>query len=117
MREPEMPNHAALSDFPAGGETRRKDTLSPEEIQGLRIREVHLQEDMLLCRLSNGQLLQVPISISPALAAAPHLARFQWRISGDGKAVFWYTEALKAHVSLREMLDAPDSELAGITKE
>lgn len=117
MPEPDMPNNAALSDFPAQSEARRKASETLEEVPGLRISEVHLHEDTLLCRLSNGQLLSVPLSVSSALAAAPHLARFQWRISGDGKAVFWYSEQLKAHVSLREMLDAPDSELSGIAKE
>jgi hypothetical protein len=116
MSDPEMPNNAGLSGFLAAGETRRQAGLTPEQIQALRITEVHLHENVLVCRLSNGMLLYSPVSISPALAAAPYLARFQWRISGDGKAVFWYTEELKAHLSLREMLAAPDSELAGVAE-
>jgi len=93
-----------------------KPAYTAEEIQSLRIRRVNVQEDLLYCVLSDEKLLCVPIGVSPALAAAPMRARYQWRISGDGKAIVWYGDELKEYLSLRTLLAYLDSEAETVSE-
>jgi len=111
MPEPNTTGRATRNAYADVRTERRKDWPTLEQMQALRITEVRLHEQAMECHLSDGHWLGVPLTVSRAVAEAPPVARFQWRISGDGKAVFWYTEELKAHLSLREMLDCPESEL------
>ncbi|MGQ0702988.1 MAG: DUF2442 domain-containing protein, partial [Gemmatimonadales bacterium] len=52
----------------------------------LRITRVEVREDQLVCVLSDGRTLAVPISISPILRDAPIEARYNWRLAGGGEA-------------------------------
>jgi hypothetical protein len=97
----------AVVDAVGGSEASgRQAAYTPEEVQALRITRVNVQEDVLYCVLSDGKLLSVPVGVSLALAAAPMRARYQWRISGDGRAIVWYGDELKEYLSLRSLLAA-----------
>lgn len=109
-------NNAAVGDPGTSGGPRYQPAYSSEQIQSLRILRVNFREDLLHCVLSDGKLLCVPIGASPALAAAPMHARDQWRISGDGKAIVWYGDELKEHLSLRSLLSGLESEGASLSE-
>jgi hypothetical protein len=73
---------------------RQAPSYSPEELNGLRISRVHFREEYLFCLLSDGNMICVPLAISPALATAEYQARYQWEIEEDGKAVVWRTKGM-----------------------
>jgi hypothetical protein len=51
---------------------RQAPNYSSEELNGLRISRVHFREQYLFCLLSDGNMVCVPLAISPVLAAAEH---------------------------------------------
>lgn len=104
MANAEFSNNATVRSAETLAARCHKPAYAPEEIQSLRITRVNVQEKLLYCVLSDEKLLCVPVAISPALAAAPMQARYQWRISGDGKAIVWYGDELKEYLSLRTLL-------------
>jgi hypothetical protein len=89
-------------------------TYSVEEIQALRIRRVHFLEDFLVCLLSDGRALCIPLSLSPALQAASPEQRYQWQLVGDGRGVVWYAGGLEEHLNLRSLLAHPEARIGDI---
>jgi hypothetical protein len=73
---------------------RQAPSYSPEELNGLRISRVHFREEYLFCLLSDGNMVCVPIAISPVLATAEYQARYQWETEDGGKAVIWRTRGM-----------------------
>jgi hypothetical protein len=71
---------------------RRPPSYTPDDIASLRITRVHFRQDYIFFLLLDGKVLCVPLGISSALEAAPRQARYQWQITGDGKAVVWHTK-------------------------
>ncbi|MGQ0701793.1 MAG: DUF2442 domain-containing protein, partial [Gemmatimonadales bacterium] len=65
--------------------------------------------DQLVCVLSDGRTLAVPISISPILRDAPIEARYNWRLAGGGEAVVWRSGKLEEKLTLSGMLGYPES--------
>jgi len=109
-------DNASVRDSGSPGDPCHKPAYTPEEVQALRITRVNVQEDMLYCVLSDGKLLWVPLGVSPALAEAPMRARYQWRISGDGKAIVWYGDELKEYLSLRSLLSYVESDAGSLSE-
>jgi hypothetical protein len=70
----------------------RPPSYTRDEITTLRITRVHLRQDYIFCLLSDANMLCVPLTISPALKAAPHRARYEWQITADGQTVVWRTD-------------------------
>ena len=68
---------------------RRPPSYTPDEITTLRITRVHFRQEDIFYLLSDGNMLCVPLTISPALEAAPRLVRYEWQITADGQAVVW----------------------------
>jgi hypothetical protein len=73
------------------GSERRPPSFTAQEIAGLRITRVHLRQNYIFFLLSDGNILCVPLAISPALEGAPGDARYQWEIIAGGKTVVWHT--------------------------
>ena len=83
---------------PPGKDRRRsprgRPRYTPAEIKELRINRLHFRDDFLFCLLSDGNMVCVPLAISPALDTAPHSVRYKWQLTDDGKAVIWYLGAV-----------------------
>jgi hypothetical protein len=93
---------------------RRPPSYTPEEINNLRITRVHFREDFLFCLLSDANVLCVPLTISPAVLAAPRKLRYQWQVTADGRAVVWHTKGMGVttiHLDLTAILTHPESEI------
>lgn len=93
---------------------RRPPSYTPEEASTLRITRVHFREDFLFCLLSDGNMVCVPLAISPALVAAPRKLRYQWKIDADGRAVIWYTKGMgipTARLELTAILRHPEAQM------
>jgi hypothetical protein len=73
---------------------RQAPSYNPEELNSLRISRVHFREEYLFCLLSDGNMVCVPIAISPVLATAEYRVRYQWEIDEDGKALIWRTKGM-----------------------
>ena len=73
---------------------RNPPSYSPPEIDDLRITRVHFRERYLFCSLSDGNMVCVPLTISPELVAAPLQTCYQWKMAEDGKALLWYTRGM-----------------------
>jgi len=116
MSDAGFSNNASVRDPSVSIGPCHKPAYTPAEIQSLRITRVNVQEDVLYCVLSDGKLLCVPVGVSPALAEAPMRARYQWRISGDGKAIVWYGDELKEYLSLRSLLAHLESDTASLSE-
>lgn len=82
-----------------------------EDPETLRIRRVHIPEASLFFLLSDGRVLGVPTSVSPALAAATLEQTYQWRLVDEGRGVEWYGRDLVALLSLRTLLAHPGAEI------
>jgi hypothetical protein len=98
---------------------RQPPSYTPEQIDGLRITRLHFREDYLFCVLSDGNILCVPLTISPDLTAAPKKVRYQWRIVEDGKVVIWPTRAMGARterLSLQSLLNHPEAQITELPK-
>jgi hypothetical protein len=93
---------------------RRAPSYGSEELNGLRICRVHFREEYLFCLLSDGNMICVPLSISPALTGAEYQARYQWEIVEDGKAIVWRTKGMGVtteHLTLWHMLSHPETRI------
>jgi hypothetical protein len=103
---------------PPGKDRRRSSRGTPRytsaEIDELRIIRVHFRDEFLFCLLSDGNMVCVPLAISPALDRAPHSVRYKWQLADDGKTVVWYLGAMglpAEHVSLAKILSHPDVQI------
>jgi hypothetical protein len=83
----------------------------PEEIRTLRIVRVHFVESLMLCLLSDGKVLCVPLTISPRLVAARPNGLYQYQIGDDGREVTWSFEGVSETLTLRDMLEHPKAEI------
>jgi hypothetical protein len=72
---------------------------------------VSMYRELLICSLSDGRLLCVPIGISPALEAAPPTERFQWEVMGGGRELAWHSSNLNLQLSLDALLEDPHATL------
>ena len=93
---------------------RRPPRYSPQDIDRLRVTRVHFREDFLFCLLSDGNVVCVPVTISPFLQKAPTGARYRWQIEEDGKAVVWHTRAMgvaKERLELGRILAHPEAQI------
>ena len=84
---------------------------SPAELETLRIERVHFLDSLMLCGLSDGNVLCVPLSISSRLGASRPNAIYQYVICEDGHEVTWMFEGLSESLTLREMLRHPKAEI------
>jgi len=116
MPDADFSDNAVVDAVGGSGVSGHPAAYTAEEVQALRITRVNVQEDVLYCVLSDGKLLSVAVGVSPALAAAPTRARYQWRISGDGKAIVWYGDELKEYLSLRSLLAAAEIAAGGLSE-
>jgi hypothetical protein len=95
----------------------RPPSYTPDEISTLRITRMHFRQDYMFCLLSDANMLCVPLSISPALRAAPSQARYEWQITADGQTVVWRSNGSAgesiARLDLRRILSHPKAYLAG----
>lgn len=94
---------------------RQAPNYSSEELNGLRISRVHFREQYLFCLLSDGNMVCVPLAISPVLAAAEHQARYQWEIEDEGKAIIWRTKGMGVtteRLTLRNILSHPQARIS-----
>lgn len=103
---------------PPGKDRRRAPRGSPRytpaEIDELRIIRIHFREEFLFCLLSDGNMICVPLAISPALDKAPHSVRYKWQLTDDGKEVVWYMGAVglpTEHLTLARILSHPDVQI------
>jgi hypothetical protein len=90
---------------------------SPDEISTLRITRMHFRQDYMFCLLSDANMLCVPLTISPALTAAPNEARDEWHITADGQTVVWRSNGSAgqaiARLGLKRILGHPKAYLSG----
>ena len=96
---------------------RQPPTYHPTELGELRITQVHFRGPYLLCLLSDGNRVCVPLSISSALGAAPQQVRYQWKIADDGKAVLWHTKGMGVvaeRFSLADILAHPEARITAL---
>ena len=96
---------------------RSPPTYTPEEINDLSIVRVHFRGGYLVALLSNGNMLCVPLSVSPALEDSPHL-RYQWKINQGGKEVVWYRRGMgirSAHLDLWNLLAHPEAQITQLS--
>jgi hypothetical protein len=103
---------------PPGKDRRRSPRGSPRytfaEIDELRIIRIHFREKFLFCLLSDGNMVCVPLAISPALDRAPHSVRYKWQLADDGKGVVWYLGAVglpTERLNLASILSHPDVQI------
>ena len=93
---------------------RQAPAYSSEELNGLRISRVHFREQYLFCLLSDGNMICVPLAISPVLAATDYQVRYQWEIEEDGKAIVWHTKGMGVtteRLTLWNILSHPEARL------
>jgi hypothetical protein len=60
----------------------------------------------------------VPLTISPALQAAPNQMRYQWQVADDGEAVVWYTRSMgisTERISLADILAYPEAQITALS--
>ena len=87
---------------------------TPAELDELRIIRVHFRDDFLFCLLSDGNMVCVPLAISPALDRAPQNVRYKWQLAEDGKGVVWYLGAVglpTEHLSLARIMSHPEVQI------
>jgi hypothetical protein len=97
---------------------RRPPRYTPGDIHRLQIARVHFREDFLFCLLSDGNVVCVPVSISPFLRKAPKGARYRWQIEEDGKALVWHTRAMgvaKEKLELAKILAHPEAQITELS--
>ena len=85
------------------------------ELDDLRITRVHFRDRYMFCLLSDGNITCVPLTISTVLVAAPHRARYQWKIADDGKSVLWYTQGMGVvteRIGLADILAHPEARVS-----
>ena len=90
-----------------------------EELNGLRISRVHFRDQYLFCLVSDGNMVCVPVAISPVLAAAEYKARYQWEIEEDGKAIIWRTKGMgltTERLTLRNILSHSQARITVLPK-
>jgi hypothetical protein len=96
---------------------KRPPSYTADEISTLRITRMHFRQEHIFCLLSDANMLCVPLTISPALKAAPSEARYDWQITADGQTVVWRTDesasVVIARLGLRRILSHPKAYLAG----
>ena len=78
---------------------------SNQELKSLAITGVHLIGESLVCALSDGQWLSVPLSISPALKAATPAVRSQWHLIDGRRVLVWRSSSLRLQLTLRAIAD------------
>jgi hypothetical protein len=94
---------------------RQAPSYTPAQINELRIATVHFRDDFMFCLLSDGNRVCVPLTISPALQAAPRHMRYQWQVADDGKSVVWYMSTMgvpTAHIALWDILAHPEAQIS-----
>jgi CheY-like chemotaxis protein len=103
---------------PPGNDRRRSPRRSyytRAQLSELRVSRVHSHGEYLFCLLSDGNIVRVPLGITPALArAASGLGVRSWQLVSDGKAVVWYGGAFGAtteRLSLTQILAHPDAHI------
>lgn len=87
--------------------SRQRPDYSPEEISALRILQVYFRPNSIFCLLSDGKTLSVPLEVSPALAAAEPVSKYQWQLDAGGKIVAWHTGGLTEELALPQLLGHP----------
>jgi DNA-binding response OmpR family regulator len=94
---------------------RRRSYYTRVQLSELRISRVHSHGEYLFCLLSDGNIVRVPLGITPSLArAATGLGVRSWQLVSDGKAVVWYGGTLGAtteRLSLTQILAHPDAQI------
>jgi hypothetical protein len=98
---------------------RHLPTYQAAELKDLQITRVHFREQYLFCLLGDGNMVCVPLTISPVLEAAPQQARYQWKISDDGKAVLWYTKGMGVateRLAATDILSHPDARITALPR-
>ena len=83
----------------------------PDELQQLRLTGVHLAEGFVVCDLSDGNVLRVPLNIAPALARSRPNDVYQWQIVDEGTGIAWALESAREVVLLRAMIQHPRAEI------
>jgi hypothetical protein len=58
-------------------------------INDLRIKDIHVTEDMITAIFIDGRVIGVPIAWSWRLSEATQKQRENWEIIGDGQGVHW----------------------------
>jgi hypothetical protein len=91
----------------------RRPSYSALEVSGLRLLRVFLHGEFLVCQLSDGNTLFVPLRISPVVSAAPLKTRYQWQIAERGKALVWTRGQVEERLRLPAMLAYPGTEILG----
>jgi DNA-binding response OmpR family regulator len=85
------------------------------ELQELRISRVHTREAHLFCLLSDGNMVRVPLTITPGVAGPLPGVRAGLQVLGDGKWVGWYAGDARAmqteRLSLAQILAHPDAQM------
>jgi len=110
-----MPRHPSEKDRRSS--ERQKPAYTPKEIQALRVTRVHFREDFLFCLLSDGNMVCVPLAISPKLLRAPRRVRYQWRIEEQGRTILWATAPMGVvteRLSLSTILEHPEAEITRV---
>ena len=92
---------------------RRTSRYTRAELLELRISRVHSQDQYLFCLLSDGNMVRVPLGITPALAVPVDGVKARWQLRGDGKAVVCYAGArgTTERLSLAQILAHPDARI------
>jgi hypothetical protein len=87
---------------------------SSDAIAELRITRVHFRDQLLLCLLSDGNMICVPLSISRRLADAPPDMRYKWVIVEDGRAIVWHAGTvgvLAERLTVEEIVTHPEAQI------
>jgi len=63
------------------------DTLEPKS--GERVRDVHINDDVISVDLFDGRTITVPLAWFPRLLHATPAQRAQWHVSGAGYGIHW----------------------------
>jgi len=94
--------------------TRGRPRYTPRERDELRIVRVHFRDEFMFCLLSDGNMVCVPVAISPVLDRAPQSVRYKWQLTDDDKAIVWYLGAVglpTERLSLARILAHPEVQI------
>ena len=83
----------------------------PEDLQELRLTAVRLAGGFVVCDLSDGNVLRVPLAIAPALTRSRPNDIYQWQIVDEGTGIAWALESVREVVALRSMIQDPRAEI------
>lgn len=64
-------------------------TISKIELQQVIGQDLHITEDSLVVRLSDGRTITAPIAWFPRLLYGTPAERSNWRFIGDGEGIHW----------------------------